>query len=162
FSHPKNVEKAIDAAKQVESGQYYEQQSPIPTQPSGSNNAINNLTKQMEQLSLNYATLSNALSAQLEGKPERRKPKDDRNPTKDDELEQVLDDYKKEELSKIEAYMADSQEEYEEETDLLPLDYNPWNEENHVYLTLAFKEKFEANLVVFLAETFKENIWKIK
>ncbi|CAG8739266.1 6866_t:CDS:2, partial [Funneliformis caledonium] len=49
-----NVEEAIDAAKQVES----------------------------EQLSLNYATLSNALSAQLEGKPERRKPKDDRNPTK--------------------------------------------------------------------------------
>jgi hypothetical protein len=36
----------------------------------------------MEQLSLNYATLSNALSAQLEGKPERRKPKDDRNLTK--------------------------------------------------------------------------------
>ncbi|CAG8669112.1 11911_t:CDS:2 [Funneliformis caledonium] len=30
-----------------------------------------------------------------------------------------------EELSKIEAYMADSQEEYEEETDLLPFDYNP-------------------------------------
>ncbi|CAG8667096.1 14638_t:CDS:2, partial [Funneliformis caledonium] len=50
---------------------------------------------------------------------------------KDDELEQVLDDYEKEELSEIEAYMADNQEEYEEETDLLPLDYNPWNEENH-------------------------------
>ncbi|CAG8750727.1 5960_t:CDS:1, partial [Funneliformis caledonium] len=54
----------------------------------------------------------------------------------DEELEQVLDDYEEKELSEIEAYMADSQEEYEEETDLLPLDYNPWNEENHVYLTL--------------------------
>ncbi|CAG8767619.1 17320_t:CDS:2, partial [Funneliformis caledonium] len=53
FSHPKNVEEAIDAAKQVE-----------------------------KQLSLNYATLSNVLSAQLEGKPERKKPKDDRNLTK--------------------------------------------------------------------------------
>ncbi|CAG8756191.1 12276_t:CDS:1, partial [Funneliformis caledonium] len=82
FSHPKNVEEAIDAAKQVESGQYYEQQSPILTQPSGNNNAIDNLTKQMEQLSLNYATLPNTLSTQLEEKPERRKPKDDRNPTK--------------------------------------------------------------------------------
>ncbi|CAG8478266.1 15189_t:CDS:2, partial [Funneliformis caledonium] len=48
----------------------------------------------------------------------------------DDELEQVLDDYEKKELSEIEAYIANSQEEYEEETDLLPLDYNPWNEEN--------------------------------
>ncbi|CAG8676964.1 13612_t:CDS:2, partial [Funneliformis caledonium] len=171
FSHSKNVEEAIDAAKQVESSRYYEQQSP---------------------LSLNYATLSNALSAQLEGKPERRKLKDDRNLIKawdkkdlicyhcqekeyyskecmsekpvyqrksdkreasyvsvftdipvtssaneahvsysttqdqqNDELEQVLDDYEEEELSEIEAYMADSQEEYEEETDLLPLDYNP-------------------------------------
>ncbi|CAG8557269.1 9475_t:CDS:1, partial [Funneliformis caledonium] len=45
FSHPKNVEEAIDVAKQVESGQYYEQQSPVSTQPSGSNNAIDNLTK---------------------------------------------------------------------------------------------------------------------
>ncbi|CAG8736610.1 15809_t:CDS:2, partial [Funneliformis caledonium] len=95
FSHPKNVEEAIDAAKQVENGQYYEQQSPILTQPSGNNNAINNLTKQIA------------------------------NEAPDDELEQVLDDYKEEELSEIEAYMADSQEEYEEETDLLPLDYNP-------------------------------------
>ncbi|CAG8557249.1 9474_t:CDS:2 [Funneliformis caledonium] len=42
----------------------------------------------------------------------------------DDELEQVLDDYEEEELSEIEAYMANSQEEYEEETDLLPLDYS--------------------------------------
>ncbi|CAG8749421.1 17306_t:CDS:1, partial [Funneliformis caledonium] len=42
----------------------------------------------------------------------------------DDEIEQVLDDYEKEELSEIEAYMADSQKEYEGETDLLPLDYN--------------------------------------
>ena len=80
----------------------------------------------------------------------------------DDELEQVLNDYEEEELSEIEAYMADSQEEYEEETDLLPLDYNPWNEENSVYLTLAFKEEFEHNPAVFLAETSKENIWKIK
>ncbi|CAG8635749.1 9237_t:CDS:2 [Funneliformis caledonium] len=53
FSHSKNVKEAIDAAKQVE-----------------------------KQLSLNYATLSNTLSAQLEGKPEKRKPKDDRNLTK--------------------------------------------------------------------------------
>ncbi|CAG8619806.1 16434_t:CDS:2 [Funneliformis caledonium] len=36
----------------------------------------------MKQLFLNYATLSNALSTQLEGKPERRKLKDDRNLTK--------------------------------------------------------------------------------
>ncbi|CAG8645777.1 15754_t:CDS:2, partial [Funneliformis caledonium] len=50
------------------SGQYYEQQSPVPNQ--------------QEQLSLNYVTLSNALSTQLEGKPEKRKPKDDRNLTK--------------------------------------------------------------------------------
>ncbi|CAG8487077.1 14452_t:CDS:1, partial [Funneliformis caledonium] len=42
-----------------------------------------------------------------------------------DKLEQVLDDYEEEELSEIEAYMADSQKEYEEKTDLLPLDYNP-------------------------------------
>ncbi|CAG8681151.1 12754_t:CDS:2, partial [Funneliformis caledonium] len=69
---------------------------------------------------------------------------------------------KEEELSEIEAYMADSQEEYEEETDLLPLDYNLWNEENPIYLTLAFKKEFEVNLAIFLAETSKENIWKIK
>ncbi|CAG8753293.1 9022_t:CDS:1, partial [Funneliformis caledonium] len=43
----------------------------------------------------------------------------------DDELEQVLDYYEEEELSEIKAYMANSQEEYKEETDLLPLDYNP-------------------------------------
>ncbi|CAG8741391.1 10355_t:CDS:2, partial [Funneliformis caledonium] len=71
FNHPKNIEEAIDAAKQVKSDQ------------------------------------------------------------QDDELEQVLDDYEEKELSEIEAYMANSQEEYELETDLLPLDYNPWNEENH-------------------------------
>ncbi|CAG8642423.1 16378_t:CDS:2 [Funneliformis caledonium] len=65
----------------------------------------------MEYLSLNYATLSNVLSAY---------------PTiQDDKLEQVLDDYKKEELNEIEAYMADSQKEYEEKADLLPLNYNP-------------------------------------
>ncbi|CAG8635228.1 9797_t:CDS:2, partial [Funneliformis caledonium] len=58
----------------------------------------------------------------------------------DDELEQVLDDYEEEELSEIEAYMADSQEEYEEKTDLLPFDYNPWNEENPVYLTLEIEK----------------------
>ncbi|CAG8724952.1 9184_t:CDS:1, partial [Funneliformis caledonium] len=33
------------------------------------------------------------------------------------ELEQVLDDYKEEELSEIEAYIAYSQEEYEKKTD---------------------------------------------
>ncbi|CAG8664085.1 17423_t:CDS:2, partial [Funneliformis caledonium] len=45
FSHPKNVDKAIEAAKQIESDQYYEQQFPIPIQTSGSNNTIDNLTK---------------------------------------------------------------------------------------------------------------------
>ncbi|CAG8565565.1 14712_t:CDS:2, partial [Funneliformis caledonium] len=64
----------------------------------------------------------------------------------DDKLEQVLYDYEEEKLSEIEAYTADSQEEYEEETDLLPLIYNLWNEENSVYLTLKFKKEFEPNL----------------
>ncbi|CAG8673622.1 3612_t:CDS:1 [Funneliformis caledonium] len=44
FSYPKNIDEAIDAAKQVESSQYYEQQSLILTQLSGNNNAIDNLT----------------------------------------------------------------------------------------------------------------------
>ncbi|CAG8629169.1 6411_t:CDS:2 [Funneliformis caledonium] len=79
FSHSKNVDEAIEAAKQVESGQYYEQQSPVLTQTSESNNTIDNFTKQMKQLSLNNATLPNVLSMQFEGKSERRKPKDDRN-----------------------------------------------------------------------------------
>ncbi|CAG8758363.1 10145_t:CDS:1, partial [Funneliformis caledonium] len=43
----------------------------------------------------------------------------------DDELEQVLDDYEEEELSEIKAYMADSQEEYKEKTDLLPSTITP-------------------------------------
>ncbi|CAG8556344.1 13942_t:CDS:2 [Funneliformis caledonium] len=115
FSQPKNVDEAIEAAKQVESSQYYKQQSPVLTKISGN-----------------------------------------------DELEQVLDYYEEEELSEIEVYMADSQEEYKNITDLLSLDYNPWNEENSVYLTLISKEEFESNPVVFLAETSKKNIWKIE
>ncbi|CAG8507491.1 6051_t:CDS:2 [Funneliformis caledonium] len=106
FSHPKNIEEAIDAAKQIESGQYYKQQSPILTQSSESNNAIDNLTKQMKHA--NEAPVSYPTTQDQQY----------------DELEQVLDDYEEEELSEIEAYMTDSQEEYEDETDLLPLDYN--------------------------------------
>ncbi|CAG8638362.1 12720_t:CDS:2 [Funneliformis caledonium] len=75
FIHPKNVDEAIKAAKQVER------------------------------------------------KPDRRKPKDDRNLTKVWDIK---------------------------------------NKENSVYLTFAFKEEFEPNPTVFLAETSKENIWKIK
>jgi predicted aspartyl protease len=80
----------------------------------------------------------------------------------EDELEQVLDDYEEEELSEIEAFLADSQEESEAEIEPLPLDYNPWNDENPVYMTLAFQEEFELNPAVFLAETTNENIWKVK
>ncbi|CAI2202160.1 3789_t:CDS:1, partial [Funneliformis geosporum] len=46
----------------------------------------------------------------------------------EDELEQVLDDYEEEELSEIEAFMVDSQE--EDEIDPISLDYNPWDEED--------------------------------
>ncbi|CAG8740919.1 3321_t:CDS:2, partial [Funneliformis caledonium] len=38
FTYPKNVDEAIKAAKYIESGQYYKQQSPVSTQISESNN----------------------------------------------------------------------------------------------------------------------------
>ena len=69
-----------------------------------------------------------------------------------------MDDYEEKELSEIEAFLADSQEESEDEVEPLPLDYNPWNDENPVYMTLAFQEEFEFNPAVFLAETTNENI----
>ncbi|CAG8636495.1 1658_t:CDS:2, partial [Funneliformis caledonium] len=61
FFQPKNVDKAIEAAKQVE-----------------------------KQLSLNYTTFFNALFAKLEGNPEKKQLKDDRNLTKECMFEKIV------------------------------------------------------------------------
>jgi hypothetical protein len=60
MADPSNLRAVVNEARATEAGTYYMRESPQFT----NNDAIEALTKQMEQLSLNYANIVNVLAAQ--------------------------------------------------------------------------------------------------